>query len=776
MLLKKQFLAGSAVLLCAATAFCQPITRQVAISMIKNQIIANDTLNFNIYMYPSVSTAQFCVTRNGDTIHNPYAFSRLFFIDEMPLYNWGHPCSYIFIDTVTGSYQRVLHIFFPFGYKESMDSISESYDNDLEIHMIPPSEPVVYTNSFDPNKYALLFSGDYMDLRWNDLSHMYSALKLNGFTDENIFVFVPEEAENWDHNLNQDDNEDDFDGYCTYDNIENTLSELQSTLTEKDIFFFYCSTHGGYEDSVSGDSYLILQNDEKVMKDNELESMVQGFNCSEMIFVIDACFSGGFVPELEGNHRTVQTCTNKNEWMLVEPSLGYNFLTYAYATALKGYHPYKDPFQPWSINIEDGAIGQQDLEEIWHGWETKEDIDPDEVEHNGNGDGFYQTGEAFRYAAYLCGQIQDEGQNYQNHGFVEDLLSLYGIVGVVDHSQTIDGNFLIGDLLTVKEDVTLTINENSEIYLNKNFTGINTPQILVEHDGSIIVGDEVLFWGFDDENQIEIEGSCNLGSHDIFSATEDVRWVALNISNTIEEFEIVTCAFTNCEVNANCLGLEVSASEFTNSGINFTHGNLSVNECSFTYACIIASYPYGATSSINVDHCDFINTGYSSGSSILVDDYNSYVISNCTIAYDYHAHGIGIFNAGNIQFNDRLVTDCEIYNPPSRTSLVTEGIFVYNSISDIQNNNLHNNGYGIALLNNSQSTITGKKEFSTEEETQRIKNNVYNQVITTENCFPTKFEWNSIYNNNLTGTYINTPVIFNNEFNNNMFVKTCLTG
>lgn len=111
------------------------------------------------------------------------------------------------------------------------------------------------------------------------------------------------------------------------------------------------------------------------------------------------------------------------------------------------------------------------------------------------------------------------------------------------------------------------------------------------------------------------------------------------------------------------------------------------------------------------------------------------------------------------------MTDCEIYNPPSRTSLVTDGILVYNSISDIQNNNIHNNGYGIALLNNSQSTITGKKEFVTEEETQRIKNNFYNQVIIAENCFPTKFEWNSIYNNNLTGTYISyTSECEENEF------------
>jgi hypothetical protein len=241
-----------------------------------------------------------------------------------------------------------------------MDSISFAY-NGIMMPIILPTAPNVYTNSFDPNKYAIMFTGDYKDLRWNDLSHMYSALKFNGFSDENIFVFVPQEAINWNPDLDHDGNND-FDDYCTYYNIESTLSNLVETLNEKDILLFYCSTHG---DTVNllGDVFLVLQNGEQGLADDELAGMVQDINCSEMIFLIDACYSGGFVSELEGNHRTIQTCTDYQHVMWIQLAFGYNFFTYTYGTALKGYHPYLG--QPWSFNFESGAIGEQDLGDIW---------------------------------------------------------------------------------------------------------------------------------------------------------------------------------------------------------------------------------------------------------------------------------------------------------------------------------------------------------------------------------------------------------------------------
>jgi hypothetical protein len=198
-----------------------------------------------------------------------------------------------------------------------------------------------------------------------------------------------------------------------------------------------------------------------VLNDDELATMVEDFNCSEIIFVIDACFSGGFIEELEGNHRTIQTCTNGAMVMTINKLLGYNYLTYAYGTALKGYHP--NIGEPWSIN-EDAPIGSQDLTELCDScFKDKEDINPDEIEYGGNDDRYYQAGEAFRYAAYLCGQIADEGENYQNHGFKEDLLTLNGIEGRVDTSQTIAGNFLIGRKLTLAPGVILSDNST---YMN----------------------------------------------------------------------------------------------------------------------------------------------------------------------------------------------------------------------------------------------------------------------------------------------------------------------
>lgn len=52
-----------------------------------------------------------------------------------------------------------------------MDEISIAF-SDTIMEIIPPGTPIVYSNTYDPHKYALIFSGDSTSLRWNDLSHM----------------------------------------------------------------------------------------------------------------------------------------------------------------------------------------------------------------------------------------------------------------------------------------------------------------------------------------------------------------------------------------------------------------------------------------------------------------------------------------------------------------------------------------------------------------------------------------------------------------------------
>jgi hypothetical protein len=205
--------------------------------------------------------------------------------------------------------------------------------------------------------------------------------------------------------------------------------------------------------------------------------------------------------------------------------------------------------------------------------------------------------------------------------------------------------------------------------------------------------------------------------------------------------------------------LEINNCIFTNADIQFSYGySLDARDCSFTNGSIIATHEQGATGFINLDHCDIYNSegGYSSGS-IIIDDYNSYSITNCKIEHDYLARGISIFNSGNILFNNRRIYNCEIYSLPNRTGTIMEGLCIYNSLINIDKNYIHDNGYGIFILNNSESydnNITGDGGATEEEDTQRIKNNTYSQIIMSEDCFPAKFEHNCIYNDNDQGNYL----------------------
>jgi hypothetical protein len=67
--------------------------------------------------------------------------------------------------------------------------------------------------------------------------------------------------------------------------------------------------------------------------------------------------------------------------------------------------------------------------------------------------------------------------------------------------------------------------------------------------------------------------------------------------------------------------------------------------------------------------------------------------------------------------------------------------------------NIHNNGFGIAIYDNSATNVEGVADFISEDETQIIKNNEYYQLSISDGCFPTKIKWNSIYNKNGEGNF-----------------------
>jgi len=91
--------------------------------------------------------------------------------------------------------------------------------------------------------------------------------------------------------------------YPTPSNILNKIEELKSGLTEQDILFIYYSGHG-YDPSesnpIGGDLAVAVQESETATSTlyiNDVLNLLNTIQRGKVIFVLDSCYSGNFVPD-----------------------------------------------------------------------------------------------------------------------------------------------------------------------------------------------------------------------------------------------------------------------------------------------------------------------------------------------------------------------------------------------------------------------------------------------------------------------------------------------
>lgn len=397
--------------------------------------------------------------------------------------------------------------------------------------------------------------------------------------------------------------------------------------------------------------------------------------------------------------------------------------------------------KPWTATI---AIGTADLEMIYDEWDDREDIDPDLSSEGGNNDGYCQVGECFSYAAYLNGQVAQEGVNNQNHGFIEDLLSLHGISGSIIDNQTIAGNFLIGKNLSVTEGVKLTIDDYSKFFLNDSVS------FNIDEGSEVEINDNVEFWGFGETSAINVLGDVSFGGNFSLDAPEEVQWAGLTFQNVTGDYSITGAEINNCTLSGNCNSLTVNGCNFNNALLEIAYGDLTVNNySSFNNSRIYAGHPNNSNSSIFIDHCSFDNDEFSSPALIAVDDYSSYRIFECTIDDNAYGPSISLNNAGGLRYDqiadDNTIKNCILRSTSSaRDECPSSGVQVFTSYNTLKNNYIYDYDHGVRFLNSSQIKLPGNEDSETESETQRIKNNAKVQIFSTENSFPTEFSFNSI--------------------------------
>lgn len=78
------------------------ITKQQAIDSVMINVIKQDSVNFNVLLFPELIADPDFRLSALQILHCPYDTAWLFFIDMFPIAQWEHDCKYIFINNLNG--------------------------------------------------------------------------------------------------------------------------------------------------------------------------------------------------------------------------------------------------------------------------------------------------------------------------------------------------------------------------------------------------------------------------------------------------------------------------------------------------------------------------------------------------------------------------------------------------------------------------------------------------------------------------------------------------
>lgn len=304
-----------------------PISRDAAYELVKKQVSDKPLNEIDIYVTPDMLPANTLVTTMSEEFTSPNCKSWLFFVDEMPMGNWSHPCKYIFVDA---SGKMVVHkgTMSPTYPSESeMERLNRADIWDEEVDYIIQDIPAVRSRAASANNlYAVVISGGWDTQRnypryWNDCSFIYKTLvNQYGYNPANIYVLMSDGtnpgvdlSDGTSSNVDLDgDGDADIDYSATKANVTNVFNQLANKLTTNDYLFIYTMDHGGLELS-RNESFLALWNSERLYA-SEFANMVKSINAKATNIVMGQCNSGGFIDYLKSCPSVcISTACAKNE-------------------------------------------------------------------------------------------------------------------------------------------------------------------------------------------------------------------------------------------------------------------------------------------------------------------------------------------------------------------------------------------------------------------------------------------------------------------------------
>ncbi|MBQ9230193.1 MAG: hypothetical protein IJ190_03320 [Prevotella sp.] len=81
------------------------VSQNQAWERVKMSVLNNQLDNINVYVSKNTIQPNTIVETYGEEDKSPNYESWLFFIDDIPYGNWGHPCRYVYVNIVGGNYE-----------------------------------------------------------------------------------------------------------------------------------------------------------------------------------------------------------------------------------------------------------------------------------------------------------------------------------------------------------------------------------------------------------------------------------------------------------------------------------------------------------------------------------------------------------------------------------------------------------------------------------------------------------------------------------------------
>ena len=324
-------------------------------------------------------------------VNSPWPRCWVFFVDDHPLYEWEHPCRYVFVaedlSAFAVQYGRSLLETFSTSGERVLFSLMVSHPViDAPPALAPGGSPTSGTDSVakftsldysgsGQNCYAVIISGGANAFNnwkryWNNCSLIYSTLRqkyhlpkdhitvlmsdgTNPANDRNIGTDTSPSYVNTDPDLDQD-GDDDINFSCTHANVLSVLNNLRTTLTANDQLFIYITDHG-YQES-GHDAGANLWNWEE-LRDDELEDLTHDMACSVLI-TMGTCHAGGFIDDIAAsvNNRALAVSCDWDENTSVGSTYpNFTQWLYYFSSGVRGFFPAAGP-----VAYQDGAACDAD--------------------------------------------------------------------------------------------------------------------------------------------------------------------------------------------------------------------------------------------------------------------------------------------------------------------------------------------------------------------------------------------------------------------------------